>query len=115
MTLFGNFSRCLNFRIQIHFKSRIGNIDFQKKRIQFTLESGISDMVEYDLLIGADGRNSIVRKMLAEVDPSIKFEAKLNGKSWKSFTGLPALGNPLYMINSIFKEISMFCSLSLTV
>lgn len=60
--------------------------------MNFTSDSGKSSSIHYDLLLGADGRSSAVRKLLSNYDTSVKYETGLNGRSWKSFSNLPNLG-----------------------
>ena len=59
----------------------VDSIDFGERKMNFTSDSGKSSSIHYDLLLGADGRSSAVRRLLSKYDTSVKYETGLNGRS----------------------------------
>ena len=84
-------------RIKIQYKVTVTDVEFKSQQIAFTSPDSSEPLkLNYDILIGADGRNSIIRQKLAEFEPNVKYELTATPDGWKSFTGLPTIGEYAY-------------------
>ena len=60
-------------RFSLHFQSRVGECDLERKRVILERKRNETVLVPYDLLVGCDGVNSIVRNAMKKAAP--KFAA----------------------------------------
>ena len=58
--------------VTVHYRHRLQDVDFDGKVATFTDSSGAIVKVDYDLLLGADGCNSRVRKSMSDNQTSLK-------------------------------------------
>lgn len=69
-------------RLKIHFNCECKQVDFTNKQAQFQ-DKDKSFNVEYDLLIGADGVNSIVREQMLSIE-ALTYEQTIYPNQYKS-------------------------------
>jgi kynurenine 3-monooxygenase len=78
--------------IKIFFESSVAKIDFENKKV--TLEN--NDVLNYDLIFGADGSGSIVRKeLIAKVGTKANYKVEALGTDYKELL-MPAQKNGDY-------------------
>lgn len=78
-------------RIKLHYSHGLAGVDFEGKEARFTVD-GHEKAVVYDLLVGCDGRNSVVRSALEEHDPDMWHEEHVAPRWYKGFHRLPPTG-----------------------
>jgi kynurenine 3-monooxygenase len=75
-------------RLKIHFNCQCTQVDFVNKQAQFQNKDNLFK-VDYDLLVGADGVNSMVREQMLSGDESFTCEQTIYQNQYKSLF-LPA-------------------------
>jgi len=76
-------------RISLHYGSSLTHLDLEKRHASF--EGSAAGDLQYDLLVGCDGRRSSVRGALEAKDPSMHHEAFVSDRSYQGFHRLPPL------------------------
>ena len=66
-------------------------IDFEAKTAVFEEAQGEDIAIRYDLLVGADGYNSVVRQEMKRLDDSIVMKQYRCKRGYKSIRNLPLL------------------------
>ncbi|KAK9820281.1 hypothetical protein WJX72_008573 [[Myrmecia] bisecta] len=79
--------------ITCHFNQGLQAVDFQRKEATFASASGQTNSVQYDLLVAADGVNSVTRTQLQKAVPHLQVEKYDNVRSLKVFSGLKKPAN----------------------
>ncbi|GMH37667.1 hypothetical protein BSKO_05540 [Bryopsis sp. KO-2023] len=93
--------------LTICFEASCTAIDMGSRIVKYTSSDGVEHEEPYDLLIGADGVNSIVRQALEAFDPTLKVRQMRSSSRYKTIRGLPRpddaeelleLGSPGYFV-----------------
>ncbi|KAK9819578.1 hypothetical protein WJX81_004976 [Elliptochloris bilobata] len=79
-----------NGRTCFHFKAPLVLVDFERRIARFGSAEGGTTEVEYDLLVGADGANSVVRQELIRSNPAMQVSEEDSGREYKTWKCLPA-------------------------
>ncbi|KAK9820096.1 hypothetical protein WJX72_006105 [[Myrmecia] bisecta] len=74
--------------ITFHFDYGLQAVDFERKQATFASAAGKTWTVQYDLLVGADGVNSVTRAQLQKALQQLKVEKHDSDRSIKVFSGL---------------------------
>lgn len=72
-----------NSRLKIHFNCQCTEVDFANKQAKFQEKDKLFN-VDYDLLVGADGVNSIVREQILSTDESFTCKQTIYHNQYKS-------------------------------
>ena len=78
----------------MHYQQSVQSVDFAARKATFAGPGGTSE-VPYDLLVGADGRHSEVRRQLQQHDPAVHsyFECR-SPLDFVTFAGIQPTGTP---------------------
>lgn len=72
-----------NSRLSVNFNASVVKVDLARRRVMVKREFG-SELVAYDLLVGADGIHSTIRNaMIGSKPDAIKFQQRLRPHVWK--------------------------------
>jgi kynurenine 3-monooxygenase len=79
----GDRNSKVNSRLSVNFNASVTQVDLDRHEVKIERES-TSETVPYDLLVGADGVHSIVRRaMIAEKPDAIDFQQQQRPQNWK--------------------------------
>ena len=82
---------CCFFPLPSDFEVLPQRIDFEAKTAVFEDAQGEDIAMRYDLLVGADGYNSVVRQEMEKFDDSIVMKQYRCKRGYKSIRNLPLL------------------------
>eukprot|EP00210_Caulerpa_lentillifera_P004348 g4146.t1 len=75
-------------KIKFNFDHSCIGVDLIKKKASFQLQDDSTLTMHYDLLVGADGANSEIRKAMKQQMDNVKTSAMVNRRFYKSFSGV---------------------------
>ena len=78
----------------MHYQQSVQSVDFAAQKATFAGPGGSSE-VSYDLLVGADGRHSGVRRQLQQHDPAVhSYFERRSPLDFVTFAGIQPTGAP---------------------